>query len=113
MVVRMLRTLAFILSIVVHALGSSPASSAEDAAEAALRRAIGQKIVVGFFGRKTTDPDFRRVLKNLEQGIVGGVLFLGRNISNRTDLETMIREVKNCKCSIMPLIAIDEEGGGH
>src|SRR5258706_2751341 len=76
-----------------------------------LRRVVGQKIVVGFFGRKNTDPDFRRVIKNLEQGLVGGVLFLGRNISNKDDLELMVREVKNCKCDVLPLIAIDEEGG--
>jgi beta-N-acetylhexosaminidase len=107
----MTRTLFSILFIVGHVLGLSPAAWSEEAEESALRQSVGQKVVVGFFGQKNSDPDFRRVLKNLEQGIVGGVLFLGRNISNKTDLEIMVRDVKNCKCAKTPLIAIDEEGG--
>jgi beta-N-acetylhexosaminidase len=108
---RMTRPPIFVLLILGHVLGQSLAAYAEEREDSALRRTIGQKIVVGFFGQKNTDPDFRRVLKNLEQGYVGGVLFLGRNISSRTDLEIMVREVKNCKCSVLPLIAVDEEGG--
>jgi beta-N-acetylhexosaminidase len=107
----MIRTLIFVLLMVGEVLGFSLAASSEEAEESTLRRTIAQTIVVGFFGRKNTDPDFRRVLKNLEQGFVGGVLFLGRNISSKTDLELMVREVKNCKCDVPPLIAIDEEGG--
>ena len=107
----MTRTLFSILFVVGHVLGLSPAVRSEEAEKSALRQSVGQKIVVGFFGQKNSDPDFRRVLKNLEQGIVGGVLFLGRNISTRTDLEIMVRDVRNCKCAKTPLIAIDEEGG--
>jgi beta-N-acetylhexosaminidase len=107
----MIRTLIFVLLMVGEVLGFSLAASSEEAEESTLRRTIAQTIVVGFFGRKNTDPDFRRVLKNLEEGFVGGVLFLGRNISSKTDLELMVREVKNCKCDVPPLIAIDEEGG--
>jgi beta-N-acetylhexosaminidase len=99
------------LLVVWHVLGLSLPAFAEEAEQAVLRRTAAQMIVVGFFGSKNTDPDFRRVLKNLEQGAVGGVLFLGRNISSRTDLESMVRDIKNCRCSFLPLIAIDEEGG--
>jgi beta-N-acetylhexosaminidase len=101
----------FMLSFLGQVLGLSSAAYAQQNEESELRRIVAQKIVVGFFGRKNTDPDFRRVINNLEQGVVGGVLFLGRNISNKTDLELMVREVKNCKCDVLPLIAIDEEGG--
>jgi len=108
----MTRLTIIILLILGHVLTLTPAAyAAEKEDSAALRRIIAQKIIVGFFGRKNTDPDFQRVLKNLEQGFVGGVLFLARNISNRTNLEIMVREVKNCRCSVPPLIAIDEEGG--
>jgi beta-N-acetylhexosaminidase len=105
----MIRIPFFICMIFGHVLGQTLDAHAQD--EAALRLAIAEKIVVGFFGQKNTDPDFRRVIRDLEQGFVGGVLFLGRNISNKTDLELMVREVKNCKCAVLPLIAIDEEGG--
>ena len=105
----MIRIPFLICMIFGHVLGQTLDAHAQD--EAALRLAIAEKIVVGFFGQKNTDPDFRRVIRDLEQGFVGGVLFLGRNISNKTDLELMVREVKNCKCAVLPLIAIDEEGG--
>ena len=104
----MTRTLFPVLFVVGYVLGLSPAVCSE---ESALRQSVGQRIIVGFFGQKNSDLDFRRVLKNLEQGTVGGVLFLGRNISTRTDLEMMVRDVRNCKCAKTPLIAIDEEGG--
>jgi len=102
---------AFILVFLGQVLGLSSAAFAQQNEESELQRIVAQKIVVGFFGHKNTDPDFRRVINNLEQGFVGGVLFLGRNMSNKTDLELMVREVKNCKCDVLPLIAIDEEGG--
>jgi len=105
------RKTVFLLFFLSHILGLSSAVIAEQNEDSALQRVVAQKILVGFFGRKNTDPDFRRVIKNLEQGFVGGVLFLGRNISNKTDLGLMVREIKNCKCSVLPLIAIDEEGG--
>jgi beta-N-acetylhexosaminidase len=102
---------AFILLFLCQVLGLSSAAYAQQSEDSELQRVVAQKIVVGFFGHKNTDPDFQRVIKNLEQGLAGGVLFLGRNISNKTDLELMVRDVKNCKCDVLPLIAIDEEGG--
>jgi beta-N-acetylhexosaminidase len=68
-------------------------------------------IVVGFYGIKNTDPGFRHVIEDLERGLIGGVLFLGRNVQSKLDLETMVREVQQCNCSFNPLIAVDEEGG--
>jgi beta-N-acetylhexosaminidase len=84
---------------------------AETSRDDILRRIVGQKIIVGFFGRSVEDPDFKRVMKNLEEGTVGGVLFLGRNVSNSTDLRRMVDQVRHCKCIYAPLVAIDEEGG--
>ena len=51
------------------------------------------------------------MLDDLENGSVGGILFLAENIANRSDLEAMVRKVKQCDCMTIPLIAIDEEGG--
>jgi beta-N-acetylhexosaminidase len=68
-------------------------------------------IIVGFFGTKNTDPGFLQITENLKRGTIGGVLFLGRNISSRADLEGMVGSIRTCKCKTTPLIAIDEEGG--
>ena len=76
-----------------------------------LERTVGQMIVVGFFGTNDSAPGFRRVLDDLEHDVIGGVLFLGRNVASRSELETMVERIVHCKCSAPPLIAIDEEGG--
>ena len=107
----MTRIPVFLLLLLGHLLALPPAVCAEAIDKAALQQIVGQKILVGFLGHKNTDPDYRRVLRNLEQGTVGGVLFLGRNVSSRSELEAMVREIRNCKCASPPLIAIDEEGG--
>ena len=85
------------------------------AADCADRRAnaqlVGPMIIAGFFGTRTSDPGFQHILANLEGGLIGGVLLLGRNIGEREDLEEMIKRIVSCKCSMPPFIAIDEEGG--
>ncbi|MBR0750005.1 glycoside hydrolase family 3 protein [Bradyrhizobium japonicum] len=68
-------------------------------------------IVAGFFGTKTSDPGFQRILSDLERGLIGGVLILGRNIGNRQDLDQMTRQISACKCRSTPFVAVDEEGG--
>jgi len=68
-------------------------------------------IIAGFFGTRTSDPGFQHIIANLEGGLIGGVLLLGRNIGERNDLEEMIKRIVACKCSTPPIIAIDEEGG--
>ena len=92
-------------------IGLAPVYSSAEVADQQLRRSIGDMIVVGFFGTKNTDPGFLQITENLERGTIGGVLFLGRNISSRADLEGMVGSIRTCKCKTTPLIAIDEEGG--
>lgn len=85
------------------------------AADCSNRRAtaqlVGPMIIAGFFGTRTSDPGFERIIANLEGGLIGGVLLLGRNIGNREDLEEMTRRITACKCLTSPFVAIDEEGG--
>jgi hypothetical protein len=76
-----------------------------------LQRSIGQMIVTGFSGDTADAPDFQRAVRNLEDGIIGGVLFLPNNIASKQELEQMLKTVHDCICKIPPLIAIDEEGG--
>ncbi len=76
-----------------------------------LRDWVGQIIITGFSGNDATSPDFQRVLKNLQNGTIGGVLFLPKNIESREQLQRMIEMVRSCTCPAAPLIAVDEEGG--
>jgi beta-N-acetylhexosaminidase len=76
-----------------------------------LKRMVGQMLMVGFTGANAKSPGFLKVIDDLEHGNVGGVLFLYHNIVSKSELETMVRMVKQCACETMPLIAIDEEGG--
>jgi beta-N-acetylhexosaminidase len=102
-----------IISVVVVMLASTAGDTQNPATikDEALRRSVGQMIIVGFYGINNTDPRFRHIIEDLERGLIGGVLFLARNVHCKLDLETMVREVRQCNCSISPLIAVDEEGG--
>jgi beta-N-acetylhexosaminidase len=99
------------LLIITGAAGDAGDTAAINIKEEALRRSVGQMIVVGFYGINNTDPGFHHVIEDLERGLIGGVLFLARNVHSKLGLETMVREVRRCNCSIRPLIAVDEEGG--
>jgi beta-N-acetylhexosaminidase len=76
-----------------------------------LARSLGQMIITGFSGNDASAPDFQRALDNLQNGVIGGVLFLPGNIASREQLKGMISLVRACTCPAVPLIAVDEEGG--
>src|SRR4030095_5249971 len=97
------------LLIVTGAVGDAADTASVN--EEALRRSVGQMIVCGFYGINNTDLGFHHVMEDLERGLIGGVLFLARNVQSKLDLETMVREVRQCNCLFKPLIAVDEEGG--
>ncbi len=68
-------------------------------------------IITGFSGDTADAPDFQRALRNLNDGVIGGVLFLPNNIASKEQLQQMLKAIHDCACTIPPLIAIDEEGG--
>ena len=105
------RGVLLMLSILIVIGAAVDAGDTAAINEEALRRSVGQMIVVGFYGINNTDPGFHHVIEDLERGLIGGVLFLARNVQSKLDLETMVREVRQCNCSFKPLIAVDEEGG--
>jgi beta-N-acetylhexosaminidase len=88
-----------------------PAQARNNHSTDELKRSIGQMIITGFSGNDATAPDFQRVLNNLQDGVIGGVLFLPANIASREQLQTMIKMIRSCACRTPPLIAVDEEGG--
>ena len=76
-----------------------------------LRGQIGQMLMVGFVGTSLDDPWPRRVVEQIADGSVGGVLILGRNVSTLEELSAMNRAFHDAAPADPPLIAIDQEGG--
>jgi len=90
---------------------NEPLQAANKHSTASLARSLGQMVITGFSGNDASAPDFQRVLDNLQNGVIGGVLFLPENIAGREQLQRMISMVRACRCPAVPLIAVDEEGG--
>jgi len=66
---------------------------------------------VGFVGTSLDDPWPRRIVEQIAEGSVGGVLILGRNVSTLEDLRAMNRAFLDAAPANPALIAIDQEGG--
>ena len=96
---------------VLFSMASEPLQARNRHPPEQLARSLGQMIITGFSGNDASAPDFQRALDNLQNGVIGGVLFLPGNIASREQLKGMISLVRACTCPAVPLIAVDEEGG--
>lgn len=109
---RVITTVALALSIIPL---FSVSLQAEDkpqasATEIMLRRMIGQMLLVGFVGDKPDDEGFRKVLDQVADDRVGGVIYLGRNIRTLRAVKDLNERLQNA--ADPPLfIAVDQEGG--
>ena len=72
---------------------------------------IGQMIMVGFLGDNERDPGVKAVRDQLAKGIVGGVVLYPENIGSPKELRTLTAFLRNAKSSMVPFIAVDQEGG--
>ena len=106
-----LRRLIFLSLCVLASVAKDRSEARDNGSPDQLKRFVGQMIVTGFSGDNAQSPDFRRVVNNLESGVIGGVIFVADNIASKEELQTMITIVRNCRCDAVPFIAIDEEGG--
>ncbi|MEM8876653.1 MAG: glycoside hydrolase family 3 N-terminal domain-containing protein [Pseudomonadota bacterium] len=79
--------------------------------EPPLRQMIGQMIMVGFSGTRVSSPGVRDTIRHLEDGKIGGVLYLGDNISSLPAVREMNDAFQRAAGSIPPFIAVDQEGG--
>jgi len=84
-----------------------------EAAEAddLLRRMIGQMIMVGFQGDDERDAGVIGVRDQLAEGVVGGVVLYPENIRSARQLRLLTACLANAKSELVPLIAVDQEGG--
>jgi beta-N-acetylhexosaminidase len=84
-----------------------PAPSADKRLDAK----IGQMIMVGFLGDSERAPGVKAVRDQLAKGIVGGVVLYPENIGSPNELRTLTAFLRNAKSSLVPFIAVDQEGG--
>lgn len=71
----------------------------------------GQMIMTGFVGDTVKSKGFKTILKQVEEGQIGGVIFFEDNIKNKEEFIKMTSAIKNSKAKYTPFIAIDMEGG--
>lgn len=76
-----------------------------------LNEMIGQMIIVGFVGDNVKSKGFKKVLKQVENNEISGVIFFEDNIKNKEEFLKMTSALKNSKAKYPPFIAIDMEGG--
>ena len=97
---RLLITLLALLALVVPA----PAGPT-------LERMIGQMIVVGFVGTEPLALNVLQTRQQIAQGRIGGVMLLGRNVSNEARTRRLIASLKTAARDLPILVAVDQEGG--
>lgn len=71
---------------------------------------IGQMIIVGFEGDSIHSLGFKRVLNQIKNNEISGVLLFSKNIKSKKDLIEMNKKLIE-NSDIIPFISIDNEGG--
>ncbi len=85
--------------------------AAGDEGAALLDRMIGQMIMVGFPGAGERDKGVAAVRDELAAGTIGGVVLYPENIGRPRQLRNLTAFLANAKSELVPLIAVDQEGG--
>jgi beta-N-acetylhexosaminidase len=70
---------------------------------------IGQLIMVGFYGRYSTDFGVKNLLSHIRYGRIGGVILHGHNIEKPSQLGNLTKLLISASPDL--LIAVDQEGG--
>lgn len=92
---------------------AAPASTINTASSAPdkLDIMIGQMIMVGFEGKSSNDDGVQAIRQQLSEGIIGGVILLGHNISSPEQIRKLNLAIIDSGAKFIPLIAVDQEGG--
>ncbi len=78
----------------------------------ALRKMIGQMLLIGFTGQSPSDAGVQRVADQLRAGKAGGVIFMSRNIETPEQVRRLTSLfAEAAKDHPTPFIAVDQEGG--
>lgn len=99
------------LGIALTSFGAAGDSEPPLPADPRLDAMIGQMIMVGFLGDNERDAGVKAVRDQLAKGTVGGVVLYPENIGSAKELRTLTAVLRNAKSSLVPFIAVDQEGG--
>ena len=104
---------AVLLSFGMALTGLGTACDAEPPppADPHLDAMIGQMIMVGFLGDNERDTGVKAVRDQLANGTIGGVVLYPENIGSPKELRDLTAFLRNAKSSMVPFIAVDQEGG--
>lgn len=89
-------------------LKTEPALSPE---QTALKRMIGQMLLIGFPGTSIEQEWPTRVASMIAKGEIGGVILLSHNIESPEQLRKLAHGLTKAGGSLTPFIAVDQEGG--
>jgi beta-N-acetylhexosaminidase len=71
---------------------------------------VARTFIVGFEGNDTDDPEFKALLSLIQQGPLGGVIYLARNIAGDANVLRMNAALRSAAAEPL-FISVDEEGG--
>jgi len=94
----------------LHALFVLPLL-AQPVAAATLEEMAGQMIVVGFEGDEPADAGVKAVVSDLEDGRLGGVMYLKKNVSSLQTVREINALFRAASPDLPPFITLDQEGG--
>jgi beta-N-acetylhexosaminidase len=75
----------------------------------ALAAAVGELLLVGFYGASPASPSARLLARQMRRGQVGAVFFVGQNIGTARQMAGLLRLFRTG--TTRPLLAVDHEGG--
>ncbi|MCF6343139.1 MAG: glycoside hydrolase family 3 protein [Devosiaceae bacterium] len=97
-----------IIAILFIGLAGATISKAQGAT---LEQMAGQMILLGFQGDKTSAKSVADTRLLIQQGRIGGVMYLKFNVSSLANVKAMNEGFLSTGATLPPFIAIDQEGG--
>jgi len=105
-----------VAAVTPPATGRAPATPAQapqrSEADPQLDRMIGQMIMAGFPGQAPSEASVERIAAQIEDGRVGGVILMSRNVDSPRQVRQLTRYLARAgEGQPTPFIAVDQEGG--
>lgn len=72
---------------------------------------LGQKLMIGFEGTHPNDASIRALSKQIEAGLVGGLIFFKYNIDSPSQVYELTRYFKSLSVPYPLFLGVDQEGG--
>jgi beta-N-acetylhexosaminidase len=76
-----------------------------------LKYMVGQLVLTGFSGRQPDEPDVERIIREVRDGKVSGVIVRNSNVAGFQQLRRLLSAVANAGGENPPLLATDQPGG--